>query len=85
MPKIHSLTEQRQRKHEATERTNLVNQIRWLMGDLECYLSETLAADFTAAGGWRSGDRTLSLEELRVVEAKLRGVEAELAALREET
>lgn len=84
MPQITSLTEHRQRKTETIERINLVNQIRWLLGDLERYLSETLAADFTAAGRWRSEDRSLSLEELRTVEARLRGVEAELAALREE-
>lgn len=79
-----SLSHRRKSRAQATERGNLVLEIRSLLGALETYLSETLAANFTDEGCWLDLGRELSLEELRALEARLRGIEAEVAALRDE-
>ena len=82
--KVISLGARRDAKQAATEREQLAREIHWLMGSLETYLSETLAANFNSThGGWI--DRPpLTLEQLRALEARLRGVETELTTLREE-
>jgi hypothetical protein len=79
-----SLVGRREAKQHATEREQLAREIHWLMGSLETYLSETLTATFHPAhGGWT--DRPpLTLDQLRELEARLRGIETELTALREE-
>ncbi len=80
-----SLARHRQERQELGERDRMAQQIHWLMGDLERYLSEKLLANFSPTqGAWSDLGHKLTLEQLHDLEARLRGIESELTALRED-